>query len=91
MRITEQGLTFDDVLLVPAHSSLMPKQAELGSWLTREINLHIPLLSAAMDSVTEARLAISMAQEGGVGIVHKNMGVEEQARQVRLVKNSRVA
>ncbi|MDA1107476.1 MAG: IMP dehydrogenase [Proteobacteria bacterium] len=86
MRITEQGLTFDDVLLVPAHSSLLPKQAELGSWLTREIKLHIPLLSAAMDSVTEARLAISMAQEGGVGIVHKNMGVEEQARQVRLVK-----
>ncbi|MDO9372031.1 MAG: IMP dehydrogenase [Gammaproteobacteria bacterium] len=86
MRITEHGLTFDDVLLVPAHSSLLPKQAELGSWLTREIKLHIPLLSAAMDSVTEARLAISMAQEGGVGIVHKNMGVEEQARQVRLVK-----
>lgn len=86
MRITEQGLTFDDVLLVPAHSTLLPKQAELGSWLTREIKLHIPLLSAAMDSVTEARLAISMAQEGGVGIVHKNMGVEEQARQVRLVK-----
>ncbi len=86
MRITEQGLTFDDVLLVPAHSSLLPKQAELGSWLTREIKLHIPLLSAAMDSVTEARLAISMAQEGGVGIVHKNMSVEEQARQVRLVK-----
>jgi IMP dehydrogenase len=64
----------------------LPKQAELGSWLTREIKLHIPLLSAAMDSVTEARLAISMAQEGGIGIVHKNMSIEEQARQVRLVK-----
>ena len=84
--IAEQGLTFDDVLLVPAHSTLLPKQAELGSWLTREIKLHIPLLSAAMDSVTEARLAISMAQEGGIGIVHKNMIIEEQARQVRLVK-----
>ncbi len=84
--VAEQGLTFDDVLLVPAHSNLLPKQAELGSWLTREIKLHIPLLSAAMDSVTEARLAISMAQEGGIGIVHKNMSVEEQARQVRLVK-----
>lgn len=86
MRVAEQGLTFDDVLLVPAHSTLLPKQAELGSWLTREIKLHIPLLSAAMDSVTEARLAISMAQEGGIGIVHKNMSIEEQARQVRLVK-----
>ncbi|MDP1707945.1 MAG: IMP dehydrogenase [Gammaproteobacteria bacterium] len=84
--VAEQGLTFDDVLLVPAHSNLLPKQAELGSWLTREIKLHIPLLSAAMDSVTEARLAISMAQEGGIGIVHKNMSIEEQARQVRLVK-----
>ncbi|RJQ49031.1 MAG: IMP dehydrogenase [Gammaproteobacteria bacterium] len=86
MRVGSQGLTFDDVLLVPAHSTVLPKQVELATPLTREIKLNIPLVSAAMDTVTEARLAISLAQEGGIGFIHKNMSVEEQARQVRQVK-----
>jgi IMP dehydrogenase len=86
MRIAQEALTFDDVLLVPAHSRVMPKEVSLGTQLTREIRLNIPLISAAMDTVTEARLAISMAQEGGIGIIHKNMTGEQQAAQVRLVK-----
>jgi IMP dehydrogenase len=86
MRILQEALTFDDVLLVPAHSTVLPKDVSLQTKLTRNINLNIPLVSAAMDTVTEARLAISMAQEGGIGIVHKNMTVEEQADVVRKVK-----
>lgn len=86
MRVGSQGLTFDDVLLVPAHSTVLPKQVELATPLTREIKLNIPLVSAAMDTVTEARLAISLAQEGGIGFIHKNMSVESQAAQVRQVK-----
>jgi len=87
MRIVEEdALTFDDVLLLPAHSTVLPKQVQLKTSLTREITLNIPLISAAMDTVTEARLAITMAQEGGIGIIHKNMTVEEQAGQVRIVK-----
>ena len=86
MRIIQDGLTFDDVLLLPAHSTVLPKQVKLNTLLTREISLNIPLVSAAMDTVTEARLAITMAQEGGIGIVHKNMTIEMQAQQVRLVK-----
>ena len=86
MRIIEEALTFDDVLLVPAHSSVMPKDVDLRSKLTRDIELNIPLLSAAMDTVTETQLAISMAQEGGLGIIHKNMTAEEQAIQVNRVK-----
>ncbi len=86
MRVGSQGLTFDDVLLVPAHSTVLPKQVELATPLTREISLNIPLVSAAMDTVTEARLAISLAQEGGIGFIHKNMSVEDQARHVRQVK-----
>ena len=86
MRIVQEALTFDDVLLLPAHSTVLPKQAQLNTLLTREIRLNIPLISAAMDTVTEARLAIAMAQEGGIGIIHKNMTIEEQARQVRMVK-----
>ncbi|HHH48142.1 MAG TPA: IMP dehydrogenase [Gammaproteobacteria bacterium] len=86
MRIAQEALTFDDVLLVPAHSTVMPKEVSLRTFLTREIQLNVPLVSAAMDTVTEARLAISMAQEGGIGIIHKNMTGEEQAAQVRLVK-----
>ncbi|HHH44702.1 MAG TPA: IMP dehydrogenase [Gammaproteobacteria bacterium] len=86
MRISEQSLTFDDVLLLPDHSLVVPKDVDLATQLTRDIQLNIPLLSAAMDTVTESRLAIAMAQEGGVGIVHKNMTVEQQANQVRLVK-----
>ncbi len=86
MRIAQEALTFDDVLLIPAHSKVMPKEVSLTTRLTREITLNIPLISAAMDTVTEARLAISMAQEGGIGIIHKNMTGEQQAEQVRLVK-----
>ncbi|OUD14546.1 IMP dehydrogenase [Thioflexithrix psekupsensis] len=86
MRIAQEALTFDDVLLLPAHSTILPKQVNLGTALTREIKLNIPIVSAAMDTVTEARLAITLAQEGGIGIIHKNLTIEEQARQVRLVK-----
>jgi len=86
MRIAQEALTFDDVLLIPAHSKVMPKEVSLVTRLTRDITLNIPLISAAMDTVTEARLAISMAQEGGIGIIHKNMTDEQQAEQVRLVK-----
>ena len=86
MQILEDALTFDDVLLVPAYSEVLPKEVDLGTLLTPAIRLNIPLLSAAMDTVTEARLAIAMAQEGGIGIIHKNMSAEEQARQVRIVK-----
>jgi len=86
MRIVQDALTFDDVLLLPAHSKVLPKQASLQTKLTRNITLNIPLLSAAMDTVTEAKLAITLAQEGGIGIIHKNMRVEDQAEQVRTVK-----
>jgi IMP dehydrogenase len=86
MRIKQEALTFDDVLLLPAHSSVLPRDVSLHSWLTREISLKIPLLSAAMDTVTESRLAIGLAQEGGIGIIHKNMTGEQQAAEVRRVK-----
>ena len=76
MRITQEALTFDDVLLVPARSDVLPNEAILKTRLTRNIELNIPLISAAMDTVTEAKLAIAMAQEGGIGIVHKNLSVE---------------
>ena len=78
MRIAQDALTFDDVLLIPAHSTVMPKEVELKTKLTRDITLNIPLLSAAMDTVTESRLAITLAQEGGIGIIHKNMTAEEK-------------
>ena len=86
MRVTEQALTFDDVLLVPAFSDVLPREVNIAARLTRDITLNIPLLSAAMDTVTESRLAIALAQEGGIGIIHKNMSPEAQAKQVRLVK-----
>ncbi|MBK1672283.1 IMP dehydrogenase [Ectothiorhodospira shaposhnikovii] len=86
MRIVQEALTFDDVLLVPAHSAVLPRDVDLTTRLTRDITLNIPLVSAAMDTVTEARLAIAIAQEGGIGIVHKNMSIEAQAQQVRQVK-----
>ncbi len=86
MKIIQEALTFDDVLLVPAHSNVLPREVELKTKLTRNITLNIPLVSAAMDTVTEARLAIAIAQEGGIGIIHKNMTIEEQAREVKHVK-----
>ncbi|MFQ5547466.1 MAG: IMP dehydrogenase [Woeseia sp.] len=86
MRIAKQALTFDDVLLQPDYSDVLPREVDLTTNLTPEIKLNIPLLSAAMDTVTEARLAIALAQEGGIGIIHKNMQPDEQARQVRRVK-----
>ncbi|HEC15989.1 MAG TPA: IMP dehydrogenase [Sedimenticola sp.] len=86
MRLAQEALTFDDVLLVPAHSTVLPKDVDLKTRLTREIQLNIPLLSAAMDTVTEARLAITLALEGGIGVIHKNMTPEQQAREVRSVK-----
>lgn len=86
LRIAEEALTFDDVLLVPAHSTVLPKSVCLKTQLTASISLNIPMISSAMDTVTEARLAIAMAQEGGLGIIHKSMTVEQQAREVRMVK-----
>jgi IMP dehydrogenase len=86
MRVIQKALTFDDVLLVPAHSTVLPREVRLTTRLTRSIRLNIPLLSAAMDTVTEARLAIALAQEGGIGIVHKNMPPKAQAAEVARVK-----
>ena len=86
MRLLQKALTFDDVLLVPAYSDILPKDTSLNTRLTRNISLSIPLVSAAMDTVTEARLAIAMAQEGGIGIIHKNLTAREQAREVAKVK-----
>jgi IMP dehydrogenase len=86
MEILETALTFDDVLLVPAASDVLPREIDLGTQLTRNVRLGLPILSSAMDTVTEARLAITMAQEGGMGIIHKNMSIEAQAREVGKVK-----
>ncbi len=86
LRIAEDALTFDDVLLLPAHSTVLPRDVSLTTQLTQSITLNIPLMAAAMDTVTEARLAIAIAQEGGIGIVHKNMTAVEQAKEIRKVK-----
>lgn len=86
LHIEHEALTFDDVLLLPAFSAVLPKDVSLTTRLTRTIQLNIPLLSAAMDSVTEARLAIALAEAGGMGILHKNMSSEQQALEVRKVK-----
>ena len=86
IRITQEALTFDDVLLVPDYADFLPKDASLSTHLTKNIPLNLPILSAAMDTVTEHRLAISLAQEGGIGIIHKNMSIEKQANEVRQVK-----
>ena len=86
MRLLQKALTFDDVLLVPAHSAILPRDVSLATRLTRKIQLNLPLLSAAMDTVTEARLAIALAQEGGIGIVHKNLNPKAQAAEVAKVK-----
>ncbi|BBR39973.1 MULTISPECIES: IMP dehydrogenase [Aeromonas] len=86
LRIAKEALTFDDVLLVPAHSEVLPNTADLRTKLTSTISLNIPMISAAMDTVTDARLAIALAQEGGIGFIHKNMSIEQQAAEVRKVK-----
>ncbi|MEN5159571.1 IMP dehydrogenase [Achromobacter spanius] len=86
MRLVQKALTFDDVLLVPAYSEVLPRDTSLATRLTRNISLNIPLVSAAMDTVTESRLAIAMAQEGGIGIIHKNLSADAQAREVARVK-----
>jgi IMP dehydrogenase len=86
MRVQHEALTFDDVLLQPAYSDVLPRQVSLQTRLTRKITLNLPLLSAAMDTVTESRLAIALAQEGGLGVIHKNMSAERQAAEVRIVK-----
>ncbi|HEC04672.1 MAG TPA: IMP dehydrogenase [Thiothrix sp.] len=86
MRILEEALTFDDVLLVPAHSTVLPAEVDLKTYITRDIALNIPLVSAAMDTVTESRLAIALAQEGGMGVIHKNMSIDAHANEVRSVK-----
>ena len=86
MRIIHEALTFDDVLLEPAYSEVLPREVKLKTQLTRSLSLNIPIISAAMDTVTEARLAITLAQEGGIGIIHKNMSPQAQARQVQQVK-----
>ena len=86
MRVSQKALTFDDVLLIPAHSNVLPRDVSLATQLTRSIRLNIPMLSAAMDTVTEARLAITLAQEGGIGIIHKNLTAKQQAAEVLKVK-----
>src|SRR5688500_13542471 len=83
-----EGLTFDDVLLVPAFSQVLPRETDIRTKLTRDITLNIPMVSSAMDTVTEANLAIALAREGGIGILHKNMSIEKQVEQVRKVKRS---
>ena len=83
-----EGITFDDVLLVPAYSEVIPNQVELSTWLTKKVKLNIPMMSAGMDTVTEHRMAIAMARQGGIGIIHKNMSIEEQAEEVDKVKRS---
>lgn len=87
-KFVKEGLTFDDVLLIPAESSVLPKEVDVRSVLTNAIELNVPLVSAGMDTVTEARMAIAMAREGGIGIVHKNMSIEDQATAVDIVKRS---
>lgn len=87
-RIASNGLTFDDVLLIPAYSEVLPREVDLSSNFSRHIKLKTPIVSAAMDTVTEARLAIAIAREGGIGVIHKNMTIEEQAKQVEIVKRA---
>ena len=87
-KIIGDGITFDDVLLVPSYSEIIPNQVDLSTHLTKKIKLNIPLMSAGMDTVTEHRMAIAMARQGGIGIIHKNMSIEEQAEEVDKVKRS---
>ena len=87
-KIVSEGITFDDVLLIPAYSEVIPNQVDVSTWLTKKIKLNIPLMSAGMDTVTEHRMAIAMARQGGIGIIHKNMSIEAQAEEVDKVKRS---
>lgn len=87
-KFSKQGLTFDDVLLIPAHSDVLPRDVDVRTHLTQNVTLNIPIMSAGMDTVTEAEMAIAMAREGGIGVIHKNMSIDEQAREVKLVKRS---
>src|SRR5271170_2018472 len=87
-RIAYQGITFDDVLLEPAYSDVLPKDVDVRTQLTRNIRINIPIVSSPMDTVTESELAIALAQEGGFGIIHKNMSIAEQTREVEKVKRS---
>src|SRR5437588_10236424 len=87
-RIVSQGITFDDVLLEPAYSDVVPKDTDVRTQLTRNIRLNLPIVSSPMDTVTESELAIALAQEGGIGIIHKNMSVEQQTREVDKAKRS---
>ena len=88
VKFAPPALTFDDVLLLPAHSAIMPSDADTTARLSRRISLRVPLISSAMDTVTEARMAVAMARQGGVGVLHRNMSVEDQAQQVDMVKRS---
>lgn len=85
-RFLGDALTYDDVLIVPAYSEVLPNETNVGSYLTKKIRLNIPILSAAMDTVTESEMAIAIAQEGGIGMLHKNMTIDQQAAEVRKVK-----
>ena len=87
-KIIGEGITFDDVLLVPAYSEVTPNMIDLTTYLTKKIKLNIPMMSAGMDTVTEHRMAIAMARQGGIGIIHKNMSIEAQAEEVDKVKRS---
>ena len=87
-KFTGEGLTYDDVLVLPAYSAVLPRNVDVTSYFTRNIQLNIPIVSAAMDTVTEAKMAIAIAQEGGIGVLHKNMSIEEQANEVRKVKRA---
>ena len=87
-KIVMDGLTFDDVLLIPAYSEVLPKEVELKTMFSRHIELNVPFVTAAMDTVTESSMAIAIAREGGIGVIHKNMPIEEQARQVAIVKRA---
>ena len=87
-KIINEGLTYDDVLLIPNYSEVLPREVSITSHFTRNITLNVPIISAAMDTVTEAAMAIAMAREGGIGVLHKNMTIEEQAKQIRKVKRA---
>ena len=87
-KVVTDGLTFDDVLLIPAYSEILPRNIDLSTKFSKNITLNVPIVSAAMDTVTEAKMAIAIAREGGIGVIHKNMSIAEQAKQVQIVKRA---